>query len=211
VKLGLGVYSAEWIPSEGITHHQVYANDLEQAKLAEQVGLDSIWYTEHHFLNWNPNVMGMCAAVAAVTSRIQLGPSVVLAPLHNPIKLAEECAMLDVLSNGRFTIGVGLGYRDVEYAGFNVRRAVRAPMTEELVQVMKLAWSEEPVTFKGKHWSFDKVDVYPKPLQAGGPIPSLSGRAATTATSSGACRTWSTATKRPSPSTGSATRTRSSR
>ena len=89
MKLGLGVYSAEWIPTEGITHHQVYANDLEQAKLAEKVGLDSVWYTEHHFLNWNPNVMGMCAAVAAVTSRITLGPSVVLGPLHNPIKLAE--------------------------------------------------------------------------------------------------------------------------
>ena len=128
MKLGLGVYSSEWIPEEGITHHEVYQHDLEQAKLAEQVGLDSIWYTEHHFLNWNPNVMGMCAAVAAVTNRIQLGPSVVLAPLHNPIKLAEECAMVDVLSNGRFTIGVGLGYRDVEYAGFNVRRAVRAPI-----------------------------------------------------------------------------------
>ena len=169
MKLGLGVYSAEWIPSEGITHHQVYANDLEQAQLAEAVGLDSIWYTEHHFLNWNPNVMGMCAAVAAVTSRIQLGPSVVLGPLHNPIKLAEECAMLDVLSNGRFTIGVGLGYRDVEYAGFNVRRAVRAPMTEELVHVMKLAWKGEPVTFRGKHWAFEAVDVYPKPLQKGGP------------------------------------------
>ena len=108
MKLGLGVYSSEWIPEEGISHHEVYAHDLAQAKLAEAVGLDSIWYTEHHFLNWNPNVMGMCAAVAAVTDRITLGPSVVLAPLHNPIKLAEECAMVDVLSNGRFTIGVGL-------------------------------------------------------------------------------------------------------
>src|ERR1700693_5939225 len=169
MKLGLGVYSAEWIPSEGITHHQVYANDLEQAKLAEQVGLDSIWYTEQHFLNWNPNVMGMCAAAAAVTSRIQLGPSVVLAPLHNPIKLAEECAMVDVLSNGPFTIAVALGYRDVEYAGFNVKRAARAPMTEELVQVMKLAWQGEPVTFHGRHWSFDDVAVSPNPLQRGGP------------------------------------------
>ncbi|MGH7765325.1 MAG: LLM class flavin-dependent oxidoreductase [Candidatus Dormibacteraceae bacterium] len=169
MKLGLGVYSSEWIQSEGISHPQVYANDLEQAKLAEAVGLDSIWYTEHHFLNWNPFVMGMCAAAAAVTSRIQLGPSVVLAPLHNPIKLAEESAMVDVLSNGRLTIGVGLGYRDVEYAGLNVRRAARAPMTEELVQVMKLAWKDEPVTFHGKHWTFDGVDVHPKPLQKGGP------------------------------------------
>jgi alkanesulfonate monooxygenase SsuD/methylene tetrahydromethanopterin reductase-like flavin-dependent oxidoreductase (luciferase family) len=175
VKLGLGVYSAEWIPSEGISHHQVYANDLEQARLAEQVGLDSIWYTEHHFLNWNPNVMGMCAAAAAVTSRIQLGPSVVLGPLHNPIKLAEECAMLDVLSNGRFTIGIGLGYRDVEYAGFNVRRALRAPMTEDLIQVLKLAWQGDPVTFHGRHWDFDRVDVYPKPLQPGGPAVWVAG------------------------------------
>ena len=169
MKLGLGVYSSEWIESEGVSHHQVYANDLGQAKLAEQVGLDSIWYTEHHFLNWNPNVMGMCAAVAAVTSRITLGPSVVLGPLHNPIKLAEEAAMVDVLSNGRLVMGVGLGYRDVEYAGFNVRRAVRAPMTEELVQVMKLAWKKDAVTFHGRHWSFDDVDVHPKPLQHGGP------------------------------------------
>src|SRR3989475_10348214 len=169
VKLGLGVYSAEWIPSEGITHSQVYANDLEQARLAERVGLDSIWYSEHHFLNWNPNVMGMCAAVAAVTSRITLGPSVVLGPLHNPIKLAEEAAMVDLLSNGRLVIGGGLGYRDAEYAGFNVRRAVRAPMTEELVQTMKLAWREEPVVFHGRHWKFDGVDVHPKPQQPGGP------------------------------------------
>ncbi len=169
MKLGLGVYSAEWIPSEGISHHQVYANDLEQAKLAERVGLDSIWYSEHHFLNWNPNVMGMCSAVAAVTSRITLGPSVVLGPLHNPIKLAEDAAMVDLLSNGRLVIGVGLGYRDVEYAGFNVRRAVRAPMTEELVRVMKQAWREEPVTFRGRHWTFEGVDVHPKPQQPGGP------------------------------------------
>jgi len=167
-----GSVTLSWDPNPGdeqVDVYQVYVNDLEQAKLAEQVGLDSIWYSEHHFLNWNPNAMGICAAVAAVTSRIQLGPSVVLGPLHNPIKLAEECAMVDVLSNGRFTIGVGLGYRDVEYAGFNVSRARRAPMTEELVQVMKLAWKGEPVTFHGRFWDFKDVDVYPKPLQKAGP------------------------------------------
>src|SRR5207302_6670253 len=130
VKLGLGVYSAEWIPSEGITHSQVYANDLEQARLAERVGLDSIWYSEHHFLNWNPNVMGMCAAVAAVTSRITLGPSVVLGPPHNPIKLAEQCAPVDLISNGRFTIGHRLAHRDVDNAGLNCKREARAHMTD---------------------------------------------------------------------------------
>jgi probable F420-dependent oxidoreductase len=172
VKIGLGVYSGEWVPEEGITLHQVYANDLSQARLAEEVGLDSIWYTEHHFLpetQYNPNVMGMCAAVAAVTSRITLGPSVALGPLYHPIRLAEDCAMVDQLSNGRLVLGIGLGYRDVEYEGIGVQRRHRAPMTEELIQVMRQAWSHRPVDFHGRHFHFERVPVAPRPCQPGGP------------------------------------------
>ncbi len=172
MKLGLGVYSGELLPTEGVTLHQVYRNDLDQARLAEEVGLDSIWYTEHHFLpetQYNPNVMGMCAAVAAVTSRIILGPSVVLGPLYHPIRLAEDAAMVDQLSNGRLVIGVGLGYRDAEYAGIGVQRKHRAPQTEELIQVMRQAWSDQPVNFHGQHFDFDNVAVSPKPYRPGGP------------------------------------------
>lgn len=171
MKLGLGVYTGENLPEEGISPTQVYKNDLVQAKLAEDAGLDSIWYSEHHFLDsgYNPSVMAMCAATAAVTSRITIGPSVILAPLWNPIRLAEDCAMVDNLSGGRLTVGVGLGYRDEEYAGFNVERARRVQMTEDLVAVMRQAWSDAPVDYQGSEWAFNNVPVFPKPVQPGGP------------------------------------------
>jgi len=172
VKVGLGVYSGEWVPEEGISPHQVYRNDLAQAGLAEKVGLDSIWYTEHHFLpetQYNPNVMGMCAAVSAVTSRITLGPSVVLGPLYHPIRLAEDCAMVDQLSGGRLVVGIGLGYRDEEYRGIGVQRRHRAPMTEELIEVLRRAWSGQPVDFHGRHFDFEDVAVSPAPCRPGGP------------------------------------------
>jgi alkanesulfonate monooxygenase SsuD/methylene tetrahydromethanopterin reductase-like flavin-dependent oxidoreductase (luciferase family) len=171
MKIGLGVYTGELIPEEGVTATQVYLNDLEQAKLAEEVGLDSVWYSEHHFLpnGYNPSVLSMCAATAAVTSRITIGPSVVLGPLWHPVRLAEDCGMVDRLSGGRLALGVGLGYRDEEYAGFNVNRGRRVAMTEELMQILRLAWGSEPVTFEGKEWQLNNVDIHPKPVQPGGP------------------------------------------
>lgn len=171
MKVGLGIYTAEWFPEEGVSRTQVYQNDLAQARLAEEVGLDSVWYSEHHFLDngYNPSVLSMCAATAAVTSRITIGPSVVLGPLWNPIRLAEDAAMVDVLSGGRLALGVGLGYRDPEYAGFNVERSRRVRMTEELMQLLRLAWAADPVTFEGQEWQFHDVPVHPKPLQEGGP------------------------------------------
>ncbi|MEX2547813.1 MAG: LLM class flavin-dependent oxidoreductase [Chloroflexota bacterium] len=171
MKIGLGIYTGEWFAQERISRTQVYRNDLAQAQLAEEVGLDSVWYSEHHFLEngYNPSVLAMCAATAAVTSRITIGPSVVLGPLWNPVRLAEDAAMVDVLSGGRLMVGVGLGYRDPEYAGFNVARSRRVRMTEELMQILRLAWAPEPLTFHGKEWQFTEVPVHPKPLQEGGP------------------------------------------
>jgi alkanesulfonate monooxygenase SsuD/methylene tetrahydromethanopterin reductase-like flavin-dependent oxidoreductase (luciferase family) len=171
VKIGLGVYTGECLPEEGVSPTQIYTNDLAQAQLAESVGLDSVWYSEHHFLDsgYNGSVLAMCAATAAVTDRITIGPSVVLAPLWNPLRLAEDCAMVDTLSGGRLVLGVGLGYRDAEYAGFNVERRDRVPMTEELVQVLRRSWSPEPMSFDGAFWKFRDVPVYPKPVQPGGP------------------------------------------
>lgn len=172
MKVGLGVFSGEWIPEEGVSLHQVYRNDLAQAQLAEAVGLDSIWYTEHHFLpetQYNPNVLGMCAAAAAVTSRISIGPSVALAPLYHPIRLAEDAAMVDQLSGGRLVLGLGLGYRDVEYQGIGVERRHRAAMTEELIQILRQAWYGDPLDFQGRHFRFHGFRISPTPCRPGGP------------------------------------------
>src|SRR5262245_49405281 len=113
--------------------------------------------------------MGMCAAVAAVTSRITLGPSVLLGPLYHPIRLAEDCAMVDQLSGGRLVIGVGLGYRDSEYEGIGVRRRDRAPVTEELVRILRQALSEPAVDCDGCDCDLEGVLVSPRPCRAGGP------------------------------------------
>jgi alkanesulfonate monooxygenase SsuD/methylene tetrahydromethanopterin reductase-like flavin-dependent oxidoreductase (luciferase family) len=170
LRIGLGVYSGECLPVEGISPTEVLQNDLAQAKVAEEAGLDSIWISEHHFLRngYNPSVISMAAAMAAVTSRIRIGPALVLAPLWHPIRLAEDSAMVDVLSGGRYTLGVGLGYRDVEYAGIGVERRTRGVYMDELVQIVKLAWSDQDVTFHGQLFNFDDVPVYPKPVQPGG-------------------------------------------
>lgn len=172
LKIGVGVYNSVWLPKlERVDHLQVFQNDLEQARIAEAVGLDSIWCTEHHFLATgnNPSPLTLCAAMAAVTSRIELGPAVMLGPLYHPIRVAEECAIVDLISGGRLRVGIGLGYRDDEYRGIGVDRKKRGAMTDELIQVMKLAWSEGPVDFHGKYHDYSGFEVHPKPHQKGGP------------------------------------------
>ena len=170
MRIGLGVYTGECLPVEGISPTEVLQHDVAQAKVAEDAGLDSIWISEHHFLanGYNPSVVAMAAAMATATERIRIGPALVLAPLWHPIRLAEDSAMVDVLSGGRYTLGVGLGYRDVEYAGIGVDRHTRGRYLEELVQIVKMAWSDQNVTFHGQLFDFDDVPVYPKPVQAGG-------------------------------------------
>jgi probable F420-dependent oxidoreductase len=170
VRIGLGVYTGECLPTEGISPTEVLQHDIAQAKVAEDAGLDSIWISEHHFLpnGYNPSVVAMAAAMATATERIRIGPALVLAPLWHPIRLAEDSAMVDVLSGGRYTLGVGLGYRDVEYAGIGVDRRTRGQYLEELVQIVKMAWSDQNVTFHGQVFDYDDVAVYPKPVQEGG-------------------------------------------
>jgi probable F420-dependent oxidoreductase len=170
LRIGLGVYTGECLPVEGISPTEVLQHDIAQAKVAEEAGLDSIWISEHHFLanGYNPSVVAMAAAFATATERIRIGPALVLAPLWHPVRLAEDSAMVDVLSGGRYTLGVGLGYRDAEYAGIGVDRQTRGQYLEELVQIVKMAWSADNVTFHGRVFDFDDVPVYPKPVQTGG-------------------------------------------
>lgn len=172
MKIGLGVYTAETLPNEQVSLHQVYQDDLEQARLAETAGLDSIWYSEHHFLEqtgYNPNVLGMCAAAAAVTSRIEIGPSVLLGPLYHPVRLAEDCAMVDQLSGGRLTVGIGMGYRDIEYQGLGVQRRRRVGRTEELIAILRQAWSGQPISFHGSNFDIETPALSPPPFQTAGP------------------------------------------
>ncbi len=120
MEIGLGVFSGECLPEEGTSHTEVLADSLAQMRLAEDVGLDEVWITEHHFLRsgYVGSVLPYAAAAATATRRIRIGVSVALAPLYDPVRLAEDAAFVDVLSGGRHDLGIAIGYRDVEYEGF---------------------------------------------------------------------------------------------
>lgn len=176
MEVGLGVFTGECLPGEGKTQTQVLRDSIAQAQLAEQVGLDAVWISEHHFLanGYVASVLPFAAAVGAATSRIGVGVSVALAPIHEPVRLAEDAAFVDQLTGGRFQLGVALGYRDVEYEGFEVQRRDRVGRTEELCRLLRQCWGTGPLDFDGRHFRRRGVEVHPKPVRPEG-IPLLMG------------------------------------
>jgi len=157
-------------PGSGRANAQLYAEILEQIALADRLGFDLVWVSEHHFVDdgYLPAFAPVAGAIAACTSRIRISTDVALLPFHHPLRLAEDLAVLDNLSGGRMELGVGMGYASHEFDAFGIPRAQRVSRTEEAVAILRQAWSSEPVRFRGKRFQFDGVNVYPKPVQPGG-------------------------------------------
>jgi len=160
-------------PGSGIGAAQFHAAMLEQAEYADRAGLDSIWLTEHHFVDdgYLQAVMPALAAIAARTRRVSIGTYVLLAPFYHPLRLAEDAAFIDVISNGRLRLGIGLGYRKEEFAGFQISRKERLGRTLETIEILKRAWNGEPFSFEGKYFNFRDVQVLPRPVSK--PYPEL--------------------------------------
>ena len=152
-------------------YSQLYHETLEQAAWVDTLGFESIWLSEHHVTDegYLPAIFPMLGALAMRTSSVRLGSAVILAPFQHPIRFAEEAAVVDHLTGGRLELGVAPGYRVEEFAAFGVLRAERGSRTDELVQVARLAWSGQPFSHRGKHWSFADTVVTPVPLQQPGP------------------------------------------
>ena len=153
----------------GKSEHQIIKEQMELMYEAENLGFDSVWPAEHHFSEYgycaSPQVS--LAAVAARTRRIRLGTGVVVLPFHNPVRLAEDFAFLDLMSDGRIDFGIGRGYQPIEYKGFGLadRQAQSREMFDEAIALIRKCWTEERVTFKGKHYQVEDLLVRPKPLQ----------------------------------------------
>lgn len=148
------------------------ADILDEAVYAEEVGLHSAWIGEHHFSTLGvlscPDLV--LATVAARTQRIRLAPAVTVLPLHHPIRVAEQWATLDLLSEGRVDFAAGRGYDRREYLPLGVSFEDNQEIFEEGMEVVRRLWaSEEPISHHGKHYRFDDVAITPKPLQR--PIP----------------------------------------
>jgi len=151
--------------------HQVLHDTLEEIQIADQLGFDSVWLAEHHFSRYgilgNPLQFG--AAIASSTQNIMVGTAVMVVPFHDPIRLAEEGAALDVISRGRFQMGVGRGYQPKEFKGFGVDPAESRELYDEAMDILHLAWNEEGWSYQGRHHQYQDLTTYPRPYQAGGP------------------------------------------
>lgn len=147
---------------------------------AEDSDVDSIWLTDRIVANrLNVEPIVALSFVAARTERMLVGSSVLAAPLRQPTVLAKEIATLDFLSGGRVLPGVGLGTEDErEYQACGVDRSCRGQRTDEIIEVMRLLWSGQPVTYRGRHFNLNKVVVQPRPARLELPPIWIGGRSA---------------------------------
>jgi alkanesulfonate monooxygenase SsuD/methylene tetrahydromethanopterin reductase-like flavin-dependent oxidoreductase (luciferase family) len=158
-------------PGSGRSGPELYSQLLDQVALAEQLGFDDVWITEHHFVpgGYSSSPMTVAAAIAARTTRIRIGTFVLLLPFAHPVRLAEDVAAVDILSNGRFDLGVGQGYVHAEFDGLVVPRSERAQRMEEGVILLQRLFREEDVHFDGRFTKVGGATLSPKPVQQPGP------------------------------------------
>ncbi len=158
-------------PDGGMSNSELYARVLAQAELVDRLGYDTIWITEHHFVDdgYVPSFVAVAGAIAARTLRVRISSDVLLLPFAHPLRLAEDLAVLDNLSGGRMELGVGMGYAPHEFRAFGIPRAERVSRMEEGLEILRRAWSGERFDFRGRHWSFEGACVRPRPVQPDGP------------------------------------------
>ncbi|OCB28839.1 hypothetical protein A5675_06750 [Mycobacterium malmoense] len=151
------------------------------------MGFDEAWLTEHHFIDdgYSPSLLPIGAAIAARTRRIRIGTFLLLLPLHNPVRVAEDTATVDLISGGRFDLGVGLGYRRGEFDDQGVPARERAGRMQENLTVVRRLLSGEPVTVDGRYTKLHDIRISPPALQrphppiwVGGTAPKAVERAA---------------------------------
>ena len=142
-----------------------YSEVLDQIGWAEQKGLDSVWLTEHHFCDdgYSPSPFVLGSAIAQRTSRMRIGTNLIVSPLHDPVRLAEDAATLSLLSGGRFDLGVGQGYWAREFAAFGRKLKHRPSLLEEGIEVVRRAWSGSAEPFEGTRYRLPALPVTPVP------------------------------------------------
>ena len=187
-----------FIPIEG---GEYYREALEEVTRAEELGFDSVWMEEHHSVtnHYWPSPLTVLAGFATRNSRMMLGTDIVVAAFHHPVRLAEDVAMLDVMSRGRITLGIAIGYKPDEFALYGVELEKRGARFEEQLAIMKGLWTQERVNFRGAYYTVDGR-LEPKPVTKPHPPVWIGG--------------WGdspSSEPRPWPTTGSPARPRTSR
>lgn len=166
-----GLYSSIANPPRGEHLDRSVDEVIAEAQCAEASGFDSCFFGEHHqdkdgFL---PSPLIVATAVAAHTRRLRVGTSVILLPLHHPVRVAEDVITLDLVSKGRVIVGVGIGYQAADFRAFGVPMEHRVTLFEESVEILRRCWTGEPFSFRGKHYTLENVQIRPHPLQKPAP------------------------------------------
>lgn len=149
--------------------HRTLSEILAQAEAADRLGFSAALTTEHKYSDeYFGSPLHLAYAIAARTQRVRVGTAIAIAPLYNPVELAQDAAMLDQLSGGRAWLGVGAGYMPVDYSTVGVGWDDRAQRFDETLRILRAAWTQERFSFADEIYSFDDVSVIPKPRQEGG-------------------------------------------
>ena len=156
---------------------QVYREQLAQMRLADEIGFDWVWLTEHHFSSvpYVPNVPGeycvsaspyaLACAVSQITKHVRIGSAVKVLPLENPLRTAEDVAMADILSGGRIDFGIGNGYRRYEFDGLDIPIEEKVARFEEALDIILGVWTTDEFTYEGRFFNVPRLTLVPRPVQ----------------------------------------------
>src|SRR5215510_16181182 len=131
---------------------EIYERGLEQAQAAEALGFRNAWMAEHHFSTYGylSRPLQFATYIAGRTTKLRVGTAVIVVPLHNPLVVAEEIATVDVLSGGRFDIGLGRGYQHYEFERFGLQLDEGRARWDESVDIIVAALAGQPFSYEGK-------------------------------------------------------------
>ena len=146
---------------------EVYARAIEQAQAAETLGFRNAWLGEHHFSTYGylSRPLQLASYIAAKTTRLRVGTAVIVVPLHHPLLIAEEIAMLDVLSNGRADIGLGRGYQRYEFERLGLQLDTSGQKWEESLDIIMKAFEGKTFSYEGKLFNIPETTIFPKVVQ----------------------------------------------
>jgi len=167
MKFGIGPLTTQIPADDPRTPAQKVQETVDIAVAAEEAGFDSVWVSQHHHAedNYLSSPFTLCSAIAEATSTIEIGVGVALAPFYDPILLAEDAAMVDTISDGRFHLGLAIGYHDPEFEQFDVPREERVPRLIDCVEVCRRAWQDGSFSYDGHTVEYEDAVVNPTPPQ----------------------------------------------
>src|SRR5262250_2019793 len=147
----------------GHRHEDIIRDELRQVQWSEELGFDEVWFTEHHFIDYGLSVdpATLASAAAARTRRVRIGLAAAILPFHHPLRLAEQMALVDIISKGRLDVGVGRGNRPAEFRGYRVPQEESRERFDEAVEIMQRAWTQERITYDGRFFTVPGVSVIP--------------------------------------------------